>query len=201
MRLEGRAPYTHKREWRVGPRPGLDLRLDYLTLFAKDEPSQLVAQLFDLPGFAGITEAIGQLEKGLLFLPSGFDALFDEFHQNAIIAKGPPLCEGLDLFSDFGGQSYAAANLSCASPFCACHCSTSIHHFGASLESRDARAILSRNMGYCETDFSLLMLALSSLTSFVLLARACCRISACCLAVDQSCFSTASVNPGNSRWA
>ena len=42
---------------------------------------------------------------------------------------------------------------------------------------------------------------LRSLTSFVLLMSAWRRISACCLAVSQSCFSTASANPGNSRCA
>ena len=48
------------------------------------------------------------------------------------------------------------------------------------------------NQNHCKVE-------LRSLTSFVLLMRAWRRISACCLAVAQSCFSTASVNPGNSR--
>ena len=38
-------------------------------------------------------------------------------------------------------------------------------------------------------------------TSSVFFSKACCRISACCFAVGQSCFSTASVRPGNSRCA
>lgn len=49
-------------------------------LFAKDEATQFVAQLFHLTWIAGCAEAFGELEKRFLFLLSGLDALLDEFH-------------------------------------------------------------------------------------------------------------------------
>jgi hypothetical protein len=104
-------------------------------LFAKDEASQLIAQLLDLLGIAGGAETFGQLEKCFLFLLLGFDSLFDKFHQHAVIAEGALFGQVLDLSGDLGWQGYASPDLGwtccfCAGPFGEWHSYTSIHHCG-----------------------------------------------------------------------
>jgi hypothetical protein len=89
------------------PGPYLDLRHS----FAKDEASQLIAQLLDLLRIGGGPEAFRQMEECFLFFLLGLDALLDEFHQNAIVAESALPGQGLDLSGDLGRQGYTSPDM------------------------------------------------------------------------------------------
>jgi hypothetical protein len=82
-------------------------------LFAKDESAKFVAQPLDLFRLAGRAKAFGQLKECFLFLPGGFDALLDEFHQDTVVAEGALFRYGVNLFGDFWWQGYASPDLAC----------------------------------------------------------------------------------------
>jgi len=96
--------------------PSLDLRhhspgVTHLVLLAKDETTQLVAQLLDLFRIIGGAEAFGQLKERLLLLLSRFDSLLDQFDQDSVIAEIALLRQGLNLPGDLGRQSHASPHV------------------------------------------------------------------------------------------
>jgi hypothetical protein len=103
------------------PRPGFDAR----HLFTEDQPPQLVAQALNLSGVVSCTELFGQIEECLFFLPTGFDALFNEFDEDAVVAQSAPFGYALYLARYLIWEGYAAANLLGRGH------GTSLHHFGA----------------------------------------------------------------------
>ena len=97
------------------------------TLLTENQTAQLVAQSLGLLRVAGGTESFGEIEEGLFFLLRRFDAEFDEFHQNPVVAQALALCHALYLFGDGSGERYASANMFCWHTII-------IHHFGAIAE-------------------------------------------------------------------
>jgi hypothetical protein len=102
-------PGSH--EWRRGAEAKSRSSWINPALLAKDEASQLIAQLLDLLGIAGGAETFGQLEKCFFFLLLGFDSLLDEFHQHAVIAESALFGQSLDLSGDLGWQGEAMKDM------------------------------------------------------------------------------------------
>src|ERR1700728_852718 len=105
----------------------------HLKSFAKDKAAQFVAQLLDLLRVASCAKAFSELKECFLFFLSGFDTLFDKFHQHTVVAEGALFGDSFDLFGDSWGQGYATTDLFGGCSSCAWHSSTSVHHFGASM--------------------------------------------------------------------
>jgi hypothetical protein len=103
-------------------RPGFDSR----HLFPKHKPPQLVAQALDLRRIVGGAELFGKIEERLFFLPTGFDALFNEFDEDAVVAQTAALGDALYLAGYLTWEGYTAADL------LRCGHGTILHRFGAS---------------------------------------------------------------------
>jgi hypothetical protein len=79
-------------------------------LFSEDETPELIAQFLDFLRIFRRSEAFGQFEEGLFLLLTSLDALLDEFHQDAVIAKTTLFRNGGDLPVDFWRQRDASTN-------------------------------------------------------------------------------------------
>ena len=106
--------------------------------FTEHKATEFIAQTLHLFGIAGSTESFGQLEKCAFFLLADFDSLFDQFHQNSVIAKAALLRHRIYLPGDVGRKRHASTHVFSRFPFCHCHCII-IHHNGAAIKP-DGRA-------------------------------------------------------------
>jgi hypothetical protein len=62
-------------------------RLNLGHSFTKDETPHLIPKLFYLFRIGGGAKAFGKSEECLLFLPPRFQALFEQFNQNPVVAE------------------------------------------------------------------------------------------------------------------
>ncbi len=112
---------------------GLEVSPLIRVFLAEDQAAQLVAQALSLLRIVGGAKAFGKLEEGLLFLLPRFDAEFDEFHQNPVVAQALALGHALYLFGDGSGEGHAAADV-----FRGGH-GIIIHQFGATVHQTNCR--------------------------------------------------------------
>jgi hypothetical protein len=96
-------------------------------LLTENHAAQLVTKLFCFVGIAGASKAFGQFEEGLLFLFPRFDAQFDEFHKDAVVAQALSFGHAVHLPGNGSGEGYAASDLLCYRH------GIIIHQFGALL--------------------------------------------------------------------